>query len=195
MIWRSTPNTWSCVPREPVGFAEDIAAMAREDFDTFVEKVVRAPVLSAAIVECCGPRGHHVQVVGRCDAASPAAQTMLDSAAVLYVAGAMPTTWSAVQGDTDRPVDAVIAVALASTGSATDLAAWSCGRGAAMRMRCWVLLGSRASVRAFLPGSSRSRCIGWLGDHCVFGQIVMPGAAILELLLAAARRDARRRRR
>jgi acyl transferase domain-containing protein/threonine dehydrogenase-like Zn-dependent dehydrogenase len=175
--------------REPVRFAEAIAAMAREDFDTFVE-IGPHPVLSAAIVECCEAAGHPAQVLASLRRGKPERETMLDSAAALYVAGAMPT-WSAVQGATGQPVDLPSypwqhkrywirprPASLPPVVPARDAAG------------AHALLGTRIDVAGIdsrvFAGDSLSAAY-WLGDHRVFGQIVMPGAAILELLLGAAR--------
>lgn len=177
--------------REPVRFAEAIAAMASDGFDTFVE-IGPHPVLSVAIAECCEAAGHPAQVLASLRRGKPERETLLDSAAALYVAGAMPA-WSALLGAAREPVDLPpypwqhkrywIRSRSASSASASAATA----RAAA---GTHALLGARLEVAGTASRLFAGDSLGasrWLCDHRVFGRLVMPGAAILEMLLAAAR--------
>ena len=56
------------------------------------------------------------------------------------------------------------------------------------RIRCWVRRRRLAESDGFLlTGRLSLSEAGWLGDHKVFGTVLLPGTGLLELGFAAAR--------
>ena len=172
--------------REPVRFGDAITAAANDGLDAYVE-IGPHPVLGAAISESLDAAMHSALTVASLRRQRPERQSMLAAAARLYVAGWMPN-WAAMLADGDV--------------SALPRYPWQ-------RQRFWLrersestnerrelvagghpLLGARiaaAGIDAQIFEGSSAAADTWLFDHRVFGRVAMPGAAMLELLLAGAR--------
>ena len=170
--------------REPVRFGRAIAAMAADGFDVFLE-IGPHPVLSASITETLDACGHAATVGASLRRNRPERETMLAACGLLYEAGWLPD-FAAIQ----------------PAGTVTSLPAYPW-----QRRRYWIrsqpdtprtatsghpLLG-RAVPAAGIPSrifeATSDHAAGWLADHRVFGHLIVPGAAILETLFAAAREE------
>jgi acyl transferase domain-containing protein/NAD(P)-dependent dehydrogenase (short-subunit alcohol dehydrogenase family)/acyl carrier protein len=172
--------------REPVRFSEAITAMAEDGFDAFVE-IGPHPVLGAVINECLEAAGHSALVVASLRRQRSERHAMLEASAGLYVAGWTPV-WEAFQQ---------------AAGEVTTLPRYPW-----QRKRFWIrprpeavavsslpetghlLLGRRvpaAGIEAQIFEGSSGGAEHWCSDHRVFGRLIMPGAAVLETLLAGAK--------
>ena len=170
--------------REPVRFAAAVTAMAAADHDAFVE-LGPHPVLGASIAECLEGAGRSAPVVASLRRGRPERETMLEACATLYTVGCAPA-WEQLEP---------------TPGNAVTLPPYPW-----QRKRYWIrprpegharfeaaaanpLLGrpvALAGSRSFVFDGSWSGAPAWLADHRVFGRLVMPGAAVLEALRAAA---------
>ncbi|MFN7984381.1 MAG: SDR family NAD(P)-dependent oxidoreductase [Vicinamibacterales bacterium] len=170
--------------RAAVRFASAVSAMIADGFEQFLE-IAPHPVLSTSISECAERVGRPVCVHSSLRRTKPERETLLRACAGLYVAGRTPD-WSACQPESAQMV---------------TLPAYQW-----QRRRFWLapaaspaharhvttshpLLGEHITVagkqtHVFTGNSSVAR--GWLNDHRVFGQVIVPGAAMLEALHAAA---------
>ncbi|MEO8804874.1 MAG: type I polyketide synthase [Burkholderiaceae bacterium] len=171
--------------REPVRFADAIGAMASDDFDVFVE-IGPHPVLVGAINECLAEREPAVRVLASLRRGRPERETLLQACAGLYAAGLTPA-WDAVQPH---------------AGQVVSLPAYPW-----QRKRYWIrqrpatavsqgqtsghaLLGRRlptAGSRTQIFEGDSGLAHAWLAEHRIFGKLLMPAAAVLEMFAAAAR--------
>jgi acyl transferase domain-containing protein len=165
--------------REPVRFAGAIAALQAEGFALFLE-LAPHPVLARSIGECGA-----ATVLASLRRGRPERETMLRACAGLYAAGHDPV-WATV-----APAE----------GQVVTLPAYPW-----QRTRHWLrrrppqalgrpasgthpLLGRRvaaAGIEAQIFEGGFNGAPEWLADHRVFGRLILPGAAMLELLLAGA---------
>ena len=170
--------------RDTVRFAAAVDAMTSAGVDAVVE-ISPHPVLSAALAECVSARGLATPVLGSMRRGRGEREAMLEAGAGVYVAGGS-LHWDAVMPPPDVPVD-------------LPSYPWQ-------RERYWVrefdrlatrtpsavpsqtpLLGGRIAGEVTAFGAAwPNAALGWLPDHRIGGHIVMPGAAMLELLRAAA---------
>ncbi|MBI4995371.1 MAG: SDR family NAD(P)-dependent oxidoreductase [Rhodocyclales bacterium] len=178
--------------REPVRFADAIRAMVDDGHTVFLE-LGPHPVLGSTIAECLAAQDDaHAAVLASLRRGKPERETMLQACAGLYAAGCIPA-WHAFQEDfgnvvslpptawqrkrywlRPRPAPGRLA-----GGSGTFLPAAASGH---------PLLGMRlaaAGIRAHIFEGSSAAC-PWLEDHRIFGTLVLPGAAVLDIFAAAA---------
>lgn len=182
---------WGRNLREPVRFAEAVAALLQEDIEYFVE-IAPQPVLGRAIRQCmdyAGRSGGVVTSLRRGMGGLNERQTMLESLGTLYAAGCIPD-WSALTGGRAR-VSALPSypwreephwfVPAVETRRAPRTAADT----------HHPLLGKRLDI-AHLPHEHvwetglDSAATAYLQQHKVRGVAVLPAAAYIEMALAAA---------
>nr|WP_294524326.1 type I polyketide synthase [uncultured Rhodopila sp.] len=170
--------------RQPVRFAAAIAAANVDGCNLFLEMSPH-PVLGHSIAACLASRDLEPVVLASLRRGRPERETMLLACAGLYAAGC-DLNWKLVQP---------------SAGSVVTLPGY-CWQ----RTRHWIrprpdatgapgaagewhpLVGRRIAVAGidadvFEGGSQLAS--GWLADHRVFGRLLLPGAAMLEMLAAA----------
>ena len=167
--------------REPVRFARGIDSLASRGFKFFLE-VSPHPLLCAAIDETCRESGKTVVAAGSLRRDQPERLSLLDSLGVLHAHG--------LALDSARFPGGGRRVALPTY-------AWQ-------RERYWIdaalparpgratahpLLGVRIAVAGldavYETVLSRNEP-AWLGAHRIAGRVLVPGAALVELLRAAA---------
>lgn len=172
--------------RQTVRFADAVASIIDSGVDAFVE-VAPHPVLANSVAECvAAPGGRAAPIVASMRRGRPARSTMLQACAELYALGRTPS-WPAVTG----PV-----------GSLPDMPSYPW-----QRQRYWLRerpevagAGSRTAARHPLLGDATRDgdgvvhharwdvpANGWIADHRIGGETVMPVAALLDALHAAAR--------
>ena len=166
--------------RRPVRFSDAVSAMSRDNIEVFVE-IGPHPALAAAIAETLEQKPARV-VVPSLRRGRHENDTIHSAMAALYAAGVDPD-WSAVQ-----PAE----------GEVTSLPIYPW-----RRRRFWI-----ANERARAPIATETDWIGppvavagtaltivplhpqaigdWVGDHRIFGDVILPGAAILQAMSAAA---------
>jgi acyl transferase domain-containing protein/NADPH:quinone reductase-like Zn-dependent oxidoreductase/acyl carrier protein len=170
--------------REAVRFAPAVAAMAADGLDAFLE-LSPHPVLAGAVAETLDAAGHPAPVVSSLRRQKPERETMLAACAALWEAGASPA-WEVVQP---------------SPGRVVSLPAYPW-----QRRRFWLrprpagareaapagshpILGRRveaAGIREQVFEAGWDGTPAWLADHRVYGRLILPAAAALEGLRAAA---------
>ena len=172
--------------RQTVRFAHAIDAMLDQAPDAFIE-LAPHPVLSASIAECIGERVSQTPVLASMRRGRDERTTMLQACAGAYAAGCTPT-WHAVTPLHALPVDLPSYpwqherhwLREIDPASATEHAANLRGLSRPAQ-NSGVDDGSHLS-HASWPDAGNA----WLSDHRIAGQVVMPAAAMLELLRAAA---------
>jgi acyl transferase domain-containing protein/NADPH:quinone reductase-like Zn-dependent oxidoreductase len=169
--------------RQPVRFAEAIGAMSDAGCNLFVE-LSPHPVLSQSIVECVAPLGREPVVLASLRRGRAERETLLQAGAGLYAAGC-DLNWKELQP---------------SSGSVVTLPGY-CWQ----RTRYWLrprpddhseplaadawhpLLGRQitvAGIEAHVFEGGSQRASAWLADHRVFGRLLLPGAAMMEMMAA-----------
>ncbi len=171
--------------RQPVRFADAAAAMLQDGIGAMVE-IGPHPVLAASLAEIQAEADVDVAMATSLRRGRSERETMLQAVAVLYGAGA-EMNWEAIQGG---PAEVI------------DLPAYPW-----QRQRYWVETQA-ATTRLETAQSSDANILGariaspggdifqatwptaapaWLADHQVGGNIVMPGAAMLDAIWRAGR--------
>jgi len=170
--------------RSTVRFAEAMAGAAGDGAGVFVE-IGPHPVLGASIAACFEEAGGSAgTVLPTLRRGQSAAARMAETAARLFETGRNPD-WAAL---------------LPAGGRVTSLPRYpwqhrshwrqvrDAARPSAGHDTGHPLLGNRLDIAArdlvVFEGGPSERT-GWLGDHRIFGRILMPGAAAMELLAAA----------
>jgi acyl transferase domain-containing protein len=170
--------------RQPVRFADAIAAVSDDRCNLFLE-LSPHPVLGHSIAACLASRNLEPVFLASLRRGRPERETMLQACAGLYAAGC-DLNWKLVQ-----PI----------AGSVVSLPGYGW-----QRSRHWIrsrpntqaspgaavawhpLVGRRIAVAGIdadvFEGGSHLAA-GWLADHRVFGRLLLPGAAMLEMLAAA----------
>jgi len=170
--------------RQTVRFAQAIGAMSDAGCKVFLE-LSPHPVLGHSIVETLAPRGSKPVVLASLRRGRPERETLMQACAGLYAAG-FDLDWKQVQP---------------GGGSVTNLPGYSW-----QRRRHWIrprptdggdpltarrrhsLVGRRISVAGMdahvFEGGSR-QASSWIADHRVFGQLLLPAAAMMEMLASA----------
>lgn len=173
--------------RAPVRFAAAIAAMADDGCDVFVE-ISPHPVLGGAIAECLAEREQPPAIVASLRRGRPERETLLQACAGVYAAGC-ELDWATVQAIDANPVP-------------LPAYPWQ-------RKRHWIrkaparverrepggavhpILGApvpAAGIEAQIFAGDSERARAWLGDHRIFGRLVLPAAAVLDAFATAASR-------
>jgi acyl transferase domain-containing protein/NAD(P)-dependent dehydrogenase (short-subunit alcohol dehydrogenase family)/acyl carrier protein len=171
--------------REPVRFASAAAAMAADGFSVFVE-LSPHPVLGHELTACLAGQDVAPTVLASLRRGRAERETMLQACAGLYAAGC-DLAWPAVHP---------------TAGAITTLPPYPW-----QRRRHWIrtrpasavtrfgatdghpLLGLRVQVAgtdAQIYQGGSDGAMAWLADHRIFGTLVMPAAAVMEMLSAAA---------
>jgi acyl transferase domain-containing protein/NADPH:quinone reductase-like Zn-dependent oxidoreductase/acyl carrier protein len=176
--------------REPVRFADAINTMADDEYDVFLE-LGPHPVLGSSIAECLASRDQRVTVLASLRRGRPERDSMLLACAGLYAAGRMPA-WHEVQEGAGE------IVSLPGTPWQRKRF-WLRPRPAATRapggfsrdaVVTHPLLGHRvatASICEHIFEGSSELAQNWLGDHRIFGTLVLPAAGVLETFAVASR--------
>ena len=169
--------------RDPVQFASCIHAMAEDGCDVFIE-IGPQPVLASSIAECLSARERTPAVLASLRRGRPERETLLQACAGAYAAGC-DLDWEHVQP---------------TLGQVVELPAYPW-----QRKRHWIrarparsavlpaaghpMLGHRipvAGIEAEIFEASSDKAQAWLVDHRIFGRLLVPAAAVLETLAAAA---------
>jgi acyl transferase domain-containing protein/NADPH:quinone reductase-like Zn-dependent oxidoreductase/acyl carrier protein len=176
------PDYWARNMRQTVRFAAAVEALSASGIDTFVE-VAPHPVLSVSIVELCESKRPAPTIVASLRRGRPESQTMRTALATIYSSGAS-VRWQGVfpQG-----------------GSRVTLPIYPW-----QRTRHWLkpqpalerrqaghpLLGRRIVSPALKGALFETRVSStfpdFLRDHVIFGSLVFPGTAFIEMALSAA---------
>ncbi|HSJ99598.1 MAG TPA: type I polyketide synthase, partial [Kofleriaceae bacterium] len=175
--------------REPVRFADTLQRLIDDGYRTFVE-VSPHPVLTLAMLENLEAGGHPgATVVGTLRAGQGGWGRVLTSWAELYVHGCVPGAVVPRGRRVALPtypfqrqrywLDPVGARSLDVTSAGLE-------RSAHPFLRAAVSLADREGV--LFTGRVALADQPWLADHVVRDRVIVPGAAFLDLALAAARR-------
>ena len=174
--------------RDTVRFAAAVDAMLAERVDALVE-IAPHPVLSASLAECVAARGMSTSILASMRRGHGERETMLQACGGAYVAGAA-LRWDAVMPLDDVPVDLPSYPWQREHFWLRDFNRNTSRSSTAHATLPTPLLGVRTGddggdavmFDAVWPNPS----LLWLADHRISGHVVMPGAAMLELLHAAA---------
>ena len=163
--------------RETVQLAPAIEAMSGDGIDVFIE-VGPHPVLGSAIAECLAASAPGATVLASLRRGKPERDTLLQACANAWAAGCAPD-WDAVQQ---------------APGAVVSLPAYPW-----QRERYWLrrasgtgihpLLGRRlplAGTQAVVFEGDSGAAQDWLTDHRIFGHLLLPATAVMELFAAAA---------
>ncbi len=168
--------------RQPVRFADAVGRLFETDQNTFLE-VSPHPVLSSAIAECAQGRGKPVKALSSLRRKEPERAQMLRSLGMLYSLG-YPVDWT-LQGSSGRFVK-IPTYAWQREHfwhESEDSRDWRLGTRDAHP-----LLGR--SLKTPLPSWMTlldPNWVAYLHDHKVQGQILIPGAAYLEIATAVGK--------
>ena len=184
----ATPDYWVRHVREAVRFAAGVKALHAAGATTFLEVGPRSTLLR--LIPDCLPEAEPTTLIASLRAGSEESASMLAALGSLW-SGGSSVTWTGVFPAGGRRV-------LLPTYPWQRQRYWLEAPEAAEALRgarttSHPLLGRRVPVAG--SGAVFESVLGlstqaWLGDHKVAGQIVVPGAALAELLLAAARAHA-----
>jgi acyl transferase domain-containing protein/acyl carrier protein len=176
------PSYWARNMRQTVRFAAAVEALLAEGIDTFIE-VAPHPVLSASIAQLCEPKMSASTIVASLRRGRPESQTMRTALAAIYSSGA-DVRWEGV---------------FPRGGSRVTLPIYPW-----QRTRHWLkppppferreaghpLLGRRIISPALRGPLFETRVSvtfpDFLRDHVIFGTVVFPGTAFIEMALSAA---------
>ncbi|HEX4446239.1 MAG TPA: acyltransferase domain-containing protein, partial [Polyangiaceae bacterium] len=182
-----TGGYWSENLRAPVRFGETIESLVSEGFTLFVEMSPH-PMLVSAVEEIQRTSSSRGVSVGSLRREQPERLTMLTSLGALHVHGhpldatrLFPSGGRRVRLPTYAWQRERHWVASASSAS-------SARRGAGVATE-HPLLGTRVPVAgadAVYESIVSATQPSWLGDHCVAGQVLVPGVGLAELVRAAA---------
>lgn len=172
--------------RTTVRFAQAVDAMIGQRVDAFVE-LSPHPVLAAPLAECAVARGLELPVLASMRRGRSERETMLQTCGALYMLGITPR-WDVVSPLRDLPVDLPSYPWQRQRYWVRDFDRYASG--AARSADASPLLGTRTAIgddgtRAF-DAVWPALALRWLADHRIAQQIVMPGAAMVEMLRAAA---------
>ncbi|ADO72607.1 type I polyketide synthase [Stigmatella aurantiaca] len=185
-----SPRYWVDHLRKPVMFAQGMETLAQAGVQVFLEAGPK-PTLVAMGQACVS--GDDKRWLASLRPEHSDWRQMLEGLASLYVAGAQ-VKWRGLEEGIDRRKVSLPsypfqrrAYWMELTGTAWDRQGTR-GQGTARDERVHPLLGRRqaspAQVRQFESSLGPSK-LPFLRDHGVYGQIVMPGAAYVEMGLAA----------
>jgi acyl transferase domain-containing protein/D-arabinose 1-dehydrogenase-like Zn-dependent alcohol dehydrogenase/trans-aconitate methyltransferase/acyl carrier protein len=168
--------------RQPVRFADAVGKLYDQDQNTFLE-ISPHPVLASAIAECAHALSKPVRAISSLRRNEPERAQMLRSLGVLYALG-YPVDWT-FQGRSGRFVRIPTYAWQRERywHESEDSRDWRLGT-----HHAHPLLGQ--SLRTPVPSWMTMLGPNWvpyLRDHKVEGQVLVPGAAYLEIALAAAK--------
>ncbi|MEU0929282.1 type I polyketide synthase, partial [Streptomyces malaysiensis] len=173
--------------RQTVRFDETVGALLADGFQVFVEASAH-PVLTVGVEQTAEDQGTRVTAVGSLRRDEGGLDRFLTSVAEAYVGGAS-VDWSTVfQGTGARQVDLPtyafqhqhywIKTPSPAVGDVT-----SAGLGSADHPLLGAVVGLAGVDGVLLTGRLSLVSHGWLADHVVWGVVVVPGAALVELVL------------
>uniref|UniRef100_UPI0034DF36E7 acyltransferase domain-containing protein n=1 Tax=Streptomyces flavofungini TaxID=68200 RepID=UPI0034DF36E7 len=182
---------WYTNLRGPVLFEDTVRAMADAGYRTFIE-VSPHPVVTTPIshtLESAAP-GPGTTVIGtlKRDHGGPA--DFLDSVGEAYVGG-VDVDWRAAFAGRDARRVELPRYAFTRRRFWVDHPADDAGAAAAASVRHPVLSGQLSlagSLGHVFTGRLSPTRHPWLADHTVFGEVVVPGTALVELAATAGRR-------
>ncbi|MFF5175152.1 type I polyketide synthase [Micromonospora sp. NPDC000089] len=183
-----TPDYWVRHVREAVRYADGVAALRAAGADTFLEIGPRS-VLTALTAEAL-PDADGVLTVAAQRRDRPETEALLAALAELHVHG-VPVDWTPWFADTGAgPVD-LPTYAFQRERFWPDAPAWQAGdvSGAGLGVAGHPLLGAAVRLagddEVLLTGRLSVSTHPWLADHVVAGAVVVPGTALLELVVRA----------
>ncbi|WP_438494045.1 type I polyketide synthase, partial [Streptomyces asiaticus] len=175
--------------RQTVRFDEAVRALLADGFQVFVEASAH-PVLTMGVEQTAEDHGTRVTAVGSLRRDEGGLERFVTSLAEAYVGGAS-VDWSTVfRGTGARQVELPtyafqqqhywIATPSSAVGDVT-----SAGLGSADHPLLGAVVGLAGVDGVLLTGRLSLVSHGWLADHVVWGVVVVPGAALVELVLRA----------
>ncbi|MFI5833576.1 type I polyketide synthase [Micromonospora sp. NPDC051300] len=183
-----TPDYWVRHVREAVRYADGVTALREAGVDTFLEIGPRS-VLTALTAEAL-PDTDGLLTVATQRRDRPETEGLLAALAELHAHG-VPVDWTPWFADTGaRPVD-LPTYAFQRERFWPDAPAWQVGdvSGAGLGVAGHPLLGAAVRLagddEVVLTGKLSTSTHPWLADHVVAGAVVVPGTALLELVVRA----------
>ncbi|MBI0320029.1 acyltransferase domain-containing protein, partial [Streptomyces javensis] len=175
--------------RQTVRFEETVRALLADGFQVFVEASAH-PVLTMAVDQTAEDHGTRVTAIGSLRRDEGGLERFVTSVAEAYVGGAS-VDWSTVfRGTGARQVELPtyafqqqhywIETPSSAVGDVT-----SAGLGSADHPLLGAVVGLAGVDGVLLTGRLSLVSHGWLADHAVWGVVVVPGAALVELVLRA----------
>ncbi|WP_344315286.1 acyltransferase domain-containing protein, partial [Streptomyces rhizosphaericus] len=175
--------------RQTVRFDEAVRALLADGFQVFVEASAH-PVLTMGVEQTAEDHGTRVTAAGSLRRDEGGLERFVTSLAEAYVGGAS-VDWSTVfRGTGARQVELPtyafqqqhywIATPSSAVGDVT-----SAGLGSADHPLLGAVVGLAGVDGVLLTGRLSLVSHGWLADHVVWGVVVVPGAALVELVLRA----------
>ncbi len=184
------PTYWVSHVREPVRFAEGVAALAAQGATTFLE-IGPDPVLSA-LGPACLPEGQEAAFVPTLRGDRPEPEAIVRSLAAAHAAGAK-VKWATFFKDTGAKRVPLPTYpfqrkrywleAAPATGDASAI-----GQEATEHPLLGAAIPSPEGEGLALSGAISLATHPWLADHAIAGTVLLPGTAFLECALCAAER-------
>ena len=175
------PNYWRKHLREPVRFADGVSELKAMKVDLCLEIGPHPTLIAFAAAALGGEGGPKLLASLRKDGDDW--RQILDSAAQMHLAG-VELDWCGIDPERiGRPVDMPLSRFKRSRFWFRPKA----GRALAAARANW--LGARlrsAAAQAVYETALGRRSPSWLGEHCVLGQVIAPGAMMLEMMRHAA---------
>ncbi|MFS7880252.1 type I polyketide synthase, partial [Streptomyces asiaticus] len=175
--------------RQTVCFDETVRALLADGFQVFVEASAH-PVLTMAVEQTAEDHGTRVTVAGSLRRDEGGLERFVTSLAEAYVGGASVDWSTAFRGTGARQVELPtyafqqqhywIETPSSAVGDVT-----SAGLGSADHPLLGAVVGLAGGDGVLLTGRLSLVSHGWLADHAVWGVVVVPGAALVELVLRA----------
>ncbi|WP_262706334.1 MULTISPECIES: type I polyketide synthase, partial [Streptomyces] len=177
--------------RQTVRFEETVRVLLADGFQVFVEASAH-PVLTMAVEQTAEEHGTRVTAVGSLRRDEGGLDRFLASVAEAYVGGASVDWARTFAGTGARRVELPTYAFqrerywLESAGVAvSEGAAAGLGLGSADHPLLGAVVGLAGEDGVLLTGRLSLVSHGWLADHVVWGVVVVPGAALVELVLRA----------
>ncbi|GAA3219241.1 type I polyketide synthase [Actinocorallia longicatena] len=186
-----TAGYWYENLRRTVRFEESVRALHDQGFRTFIESSPH-PVLAAAVADTVDDLGGEVTTIGTLRRDRGGQEQILTSAAQAWAAG-VPVDWkgmfaSAGGRTVELPAYAFQHERYWLKGSAAPGGAAALGLEAARHPLLGAIVELPDSGGVLLTGRLSAHTLPWLADHAVFGQVLLPGAALVELAVHAGGR-------
>jgi acyl transferase domain-containing protein/threonine dehydrogenase-like Zn-dependent dehydrogenase/acyl carrier protein len=173
--------------QQPVLFAPAIEAMADDDVDVFLE-IGPHPVLTASVADTLADKAGGFTSLPTLRRGKPEREMLLQAAAATYAAGA-ELEWDALQGVEG---DVVSLPPYPWQRQRHWIRQRPAGRVSRPDAAVHALLGTRLPLAAIEPAvfeggiSSWTGPTEWLADHRIFDRLLMPAAALIEVMASAA---------
>ncbi|WP_212818410.1 type I polyketide synthase [Polymorphospora rubra] len=182
-----TPDYWVRHVREAVRYADGIAALRVAGVDTFLE-IGPQSVLTAMNGELL--TGDDTVAVATLRKDRPEAHALLHALAELHVHG-VPVTWQNWYANAGAVRVELPTYAFARERFWPEVASWQIGdvSGAGLGVAGHPLLGAAVRLAdgdgVLLTGRLSVSSHAWLADHVVSGSVIVPGTALVELVVRA----------